>query len=339
MGPPRNRDRIDCYGLSDPGRVRKVNQDQFLIAELSKAMILRQSTLADREATCLASRRRGSLLAVADGMGGAPAGDRASAVALDGVVRYMLNAMPWYFRPGEHEPELKEELQKMMGKCQSLIEANVLVHPSREGMGTTLTLAYILWPRLWIDHVGDSRCYLYRNSRLHQLTRDHTLGGVFIDRRMPLVVAPGPSPGSEILWNVVGGGTPELSPEVSAFDLKADDVLLLATDGLTRYVPPDEIASALESGGDARETCRRLVIAANQAGGRDNVTVIVGRIANPEGGRADTTGVTARRMSSTDGEPEGQARTVSDRGPLHDDPRPPFNHGVVGRPRSTNRVH
>jgi serine/threonine protein phosphatase PrpC len=152
-------------------------------------------------------------------------------------------------------------------------------------------------------------------------------------------VAPGPSPGSEILWNVVGGGTPELSPEVSAFDLKADDVLLLATDGLTRYVPPDEIASALESGGDARETCRRLVIAANQAGGRDNVTVIVGRIANPEGGRADTTGVTARRMSSTDGEPEGQARTVSDRGPLHDDPRPPFNHGVVGRPRSTNRVH
>ncbi len=158
--------RVDAYGLTDRGRVRSDNQDQFLIAELCKSMLIRQTSLGSEDQTRLSSGRRGHLFAVADGMGGRPAGERASSIAVDSIIRYVLNVMPWFYGIDNGEQDMREHLAKAMQRSQKSIEAETAGHPDREGMGTTLTLAYVLWPRLHIVHVGDSRCYLWRAGRM-----------------------------------------------------------------------------------------------------------------------------------------------------------------------------
>jgi protein phosphatase len=270
------RGKMDVYGLSDRGRVRQANEDQFLIADLNKSLLVHQTSLSHDDHTRLFGGSQGKLLLVADGMGGHAQGQRASAVAVGGVTDYVLNTMPWFFRlEPDQEADLDHELRAALEECQRRIEAVAAGDPQSRGMGTTLTLAYVLWPRLYVVHAGDSRCYLLRGGRLEQITKDHTVAQQLVDQGALRPEEAHESRWSHVLWNCVGGTAHALHPDVYKASLQVGDTLLLCTDGLTASLPPAQVREVLGRGPGAERTCRDLVEAANTRGGPDNVTVVV----------------------------------------------------------------
>lgn len=270
--------QFDCHGLTDIGKVRDVNEDQFLIAELNKSMLVQQTSLSFEDDTRWFGGSQGQLLLVADGMGGHASGERASTVAVDTVAHYVLNTMPWFFRlDQQHEDDLHDELKAAMERCQASIQAEVEAIPKRRGMSTTLTLGYILWPRMYVVHVGDSRCYLLRSGKLEQATRDHTIAQQMVESGTLEPDATGESRWSHMLWNTVGGPSSELNPEVYKAKLSIGDTLLFCTDGVTRHLPDDQLVKLLGVNESAEQTCHKLVDAANEAGGKDNIAVVVAR--------------------------------------------------------------
>ena len=275
--------RMDCFGTTHVGRRRTVNEDQFLIADLNKSLRVHNTSLGLDHQTRLFGSSQGKLLLVADGMGGEEAGERASVLAVDGIANYVLNTLPWFFRlEAERSNEFEEELKEALLHCQTVMQAEVEAVPQRKGMGTTLTMAYILWPRLFVVHVGDSRCYLLRGESLQQLTRDHTWEQLHReakknDKTSTETPDTENGPWSHVLWNVIGGGADELSPDVYKTELQMGDSLLLCTDGLSRHVGDEEIAEALAKDQAAEQGCESLVQQANDAGGSDNITVILAR--------------------------------------------------------------
>jgi serine/threonine protein phosphatase PrpC len=144
-------------------------------------------------------------------------------------------------------------------------------------MGTTLTLAYSVGSDLFVAHAGDSRCYVFRDGELFQLTNDHTKERALAQQGdVPL------SPAmrrrfSHVITNLVGGHEPGVEAEVHKTSLQHGDVLLLATDGLSRHVSDHEIAAILDAEAAPQAACEQLVQAALNGGGRDNITVIVAR--------------------------------------------------------------
>jgi protein phosphatase len=269
---------MDCSGLTDIGRVRKTNEDQFLIADLNKSMLVRQTSLSLDDHTRLFSGLQGALLLVADGMGGHAAGKQASTLAVQTLEHYILNTMPWFFRLQEdQESDLLEELKFAMEACQKSLETAAAARPEQRGMGTTLTMAYLLWPRLYVVHVGDSRCYLCRPPRLVQITKDQTMAQQMVERKVLAPEEASQSRWSHVLWSYLGGNSRHVSAEVYKANLTVGDTLLLCTDGLTGRLSDEDLLPLLQKGGSAEETCRRLVAAANEAGGSDNITVVIAR--------------------------------------------------------------
>lgn len=256
---------IDVFGLTDLGKVRRSNQDQFLVAELAKSMRVRQTSLTLDDRTRLSGGKKAHILLVADGMGGRPAGGRASSLVVGTIIRYVLNVMPWFTRSDV-------ELLRAVERCQSDIEADAAANPDRIGMGTTLTMAFVAWPKFTIVHVGDSRAYRVRYLEIQQLTHDHTIAQSMAERGVRV----GP-PWGHVMWNVVGGDSPDLKPEVTQGELVPGDALVLCTDGLTRHVSESQIARAASQASTAEAGARLLVDAAKQGGGKDNITVIVAR--------------------------------------------------------------
>lgn len=142
--------KMDCFGLTDAGKKRPNNEDQFLIADLSKAMLIHQTSLSHEDHTRLFGGSQGKLLLIADGMGGHAEGKRASSLAVQTMAHYVLNTMHWFFHLEEgREADLHEELKAALEQCQRTIETAAAGNPERARMGTTLTMAYILWPRLY----------------------------------------------------------------------------------------------------------------------------------------------------------------------------------------------
>jgi len=277
------RGKMDCFGLTDIGRVRSANEDQFLIADLNKSMLIHQTSLSHEDHTRLFGGSQGRLLLVADGMGGHAAGRRASGIAVQSLAHYVLNTMPWFYRLQEgQEADLKEDLKTALEECQRRIEAVSAANATERNMGTTLTMAYILWPRLYVVHAGDSRCYLCRDGRLEQVTTDHTIAQQLVESGALSAQEAQTSRWSHVLWNCIGGGSHELVPEVYKAALQLGDSLLLCSDGLSSCVPDKQILDLLEQGDSAEACCRKLVDAANAQGGRDNITVVVAHFRNAE---------------------------------------------------------
>jgi protein phosphatase len=264
--------------MTDIGRVRKTNEDQFLIADLSKSILIHQTSLTIDDGSRWLGGSQGSLMLVADGMGGHAGGERASTLAVDRVVLYVLNTMPCFFRLEQQgEAELKEELTAALEKCQQSILAEGDAVPRRAGMGTTLTMAYTLWPRCYVVHVGDSRCYLLRGASLKQITTDHTLAQQMVDEGALEPDKAEESPMSSVLWNTIGCESGELTTDVYKAELQLGDTLLLCTDGLTRHITDEAIMTVLRGAESAADACKTLVDAANEGGGADNITVVVAR--------------------------------------------------------------
>jgi serine/threonine protein phosphatase PrpC len=264
------------FGLTDRGLVRKTNEDQFLIATLTKAVRIQQSSLL--AATTRRGDQEGHIFVVADGFGGAPGGEQASAIAVESIEDFLANTLKWFFRlKGSEKENVLAEFQDAVRQADAAIFEQSAEHPELDGMGTTLTLAYSLGANLFVAHAGDSRCYLFRGSRLEQLTHDHTLAAVLAERKSMTSDEASRKHLSHIITNAVGGRSPGVHAEIHKRELRPGDVVLLATDGLTRHLSDQQIAEILAADSDPKAACERLVALAIDAGGRDNVTVVVAR--------------------------------------------------------------
>ena len=166
------------FGLTDPGRERPRNEDQFLVATLARALWIDQSSLAQQPVRY--ADAQGKLLVVADGMGGTAGGAEASAMALGTIEDFLLTSLQWLFAldgpAGGGAYDVLEDFKGALRRADARVCDAATLHPELRGMGTTLTMAYTHGAELYIAHVGDSRSYVCRGRALHQLTRDHTLG-------------------------------------------------------------------------------------------------------------------------------------------------------------------
>ncbi|HWB07983.1 MAG TPA: protein phosphatase 2C domain-containing protein [Pirellulales bacterium] len=281
--------KIECFGLTDRGYIRDLNEDQFLVADLRKSLDVHHTSLGLSGHNHLTGDTHGQLLLVADGLGGHASGERASTLAVDCLTRFAVNAMHWCARLDDCDDErVFAEWEEALQLCDEQVHAEGNARPESHGMGTTLTLAYVAWPNAYILHAGDSRCYLLRNGRLEQITTDHTLAQKFIDAGMITPDQAGQSRFSHVLWNAIGGTSDRVSTEAHKLALEMGDVLLLCTDGLTNEVDDATLAEMLSRPLPAADVCRELVTAAKEAGGNDNITVVVARFVAKE--QAGTSG-------------------------------------------------
>jgi len=267
---------VRAFGLTDPGRVRPSNEDQFVVAELTKAMRVQNTSLPQPKMQY--ADDQGHLFIVADGMGGHQAGEQASALAVQSIEAFALNTLRWFARlKGAEEQEVVNEFQAALQQADARVCHEAALHPELAGMGTTVTMAYSFGSRLFLVHVGDSRCYLFRGKQLHRLTQDHTLVEEMIRRGQIQQEEAAHHRLRHVITNVVGSHEPGVQAECHRIDLEPDDTLLLCSDGLTEMVPDDRITAVLRADHEPRTACERLVAEANEQGGKDNVTVIVAR--------------------------------------------------------------
>ena len=276
--PKPRDDEIDFYGLTHAGKVRPANEDHFLICALRRQAVVLQSSLPD---AALGSRTdRVALMAmVADGVGGAAAGDEASRLAVEAVTAYVTDSMACYYRAGEPDEAFAAALERAAMQCHASLVARAAADPRLRGMATTLTLWLGVWPRAYLLQVGDSRCYRLRDGVLTQLSRDQTVAQVLVDSGVfPRVEAAHPRL-AHTLSSAIGG--PDTEPRVTHLTQQWGDVGLLCSDGLTRHVPDARIRERLATLGSARAMCEALVQDALDGGGRDNITAVVGRTAAP----------------------------------------------------------
>ena len=265
---------VECFGATDVGQRRETNEDQYLIAELNGSMKIHHTSVPIDDCSTVFGCSQGHLFLVADGVGGHAAGERASALAISAVSAYALNGLQWLAHAENAEEDISDQLQQIAHECQKRLIQSARQHPNEQGMATTLTLAIVMWPNLYVMHIGDSRCYLIRDGELEQLTRDHTLGQLYADCSDDPATA---ERANHVLWNVVStdGETTPVA-DVIQRKLTAGDQLLLCTDGLSDLVETSEFTHIMV-GNTAQEACKRLVALANSRGGKDNITVVTSR--------------------------------------------------------------
>jgi serine/threonine protein phosphatase PrpC len=277
---PRDEE-IDVYGITHAGKVRKENQDHFLICALRKQMVVSLTSLSDTDHLMAGPERLAFLAMVADGVGGGNKGAEASRIALEAVTQYISRSMHCYYAAGSaDEREFSESLQEAALQCHAQLVRRGEQDPEFRGMATTLTLYLGVWPRAYLLQVGDSRCYLLRRGELTQITRDQTMAQELLDLG---IMTRTDLPGSRFehtLSSSIGGR--QSAPVVTGFDMTWGNVVLLCSDGLTNHVSDERIRERLRSMGSARQVCEDLLQDALEGGGSDNITVIVGRALEKE---------------------------------------------------------
>jgi protein phosphatase len=263
---------IDCYGLTDLGRVRERNEDQFLIADMRQPIAILHSIATPESELELQDMLRANLLLVADGVGGHAGGQKASQVAMEAVVEYLHgNPMLW----SASEEDREEELRSALAWAQKRISDETERSPELALMGTTLTLAYLEWPTAYIAHCGDTRAYVYGGGELVQITRDQTIPQMLADLGVLDQRQVERHPLRNVLGSLLSRDVAQFVPCLYSRRLLPGDQLLLCSDGLSKHVTRDRIAQILERADHAADTCRELVVAANDAGGTDNITVVL----------------------------------------------------------------
>jgi protein phosphatase len=270
--------------MTDIGRVRRCNEDQFVIADLSRsaAHCVAGSSFDDGAG---AEATRANLLVVADGVGGNPGGAWASRLAVEGVVEYLLcNRQQCELHAECGGGQVLDELTSALYSARECIQHEAEASPQHLRMGTTLTLAYLKWPLAYLAHAGDSRAYLYRTPKLVQITRDQTLAQMLLDAGLLRPDQVESHRWRNALVSLLCRDERSLAPLVYQQSLEPGDQLLLCTDGLTKKVPEAQIVAIVESALDAEEACRELIAAANKAGGSDNITVVLARFGHREPG-------------------------------------------------------
>ncbi len=265
---------VKSFGMSHPGRVRETNEDRFASAELARALHVHHTNLPPAETTL--SFDRAHVFVVADGVGGSAAGEVASRLSVTTIENFVLNTLKRFsnLQANEEQGALRS-LQEALNRADARIFEESAKHPEWRGMGTTLTMAFAVNWKLFVAHAGDSRCYLFSGGKLLQLTQDHTLTAEMVRRGMVRNEDVETHPWRHVVTNILGGSERGVQAELHLLDLHPGDVLLLCSDGLTEMVPDLRILEILQRSHEPRQTCERLIVEANERGGKDNITAIV----------------------------------------------------------------
>ena len=255
---PENQELALNFALkSHPGRIRPLNED---------------AVGADPAI---------GLFILADGLGGYNAGEVASTM----TVSMLLTDLGTQLSRANGSPEMfdpTDALRSALVAMNSAIFRAALNSSAYEGMATTVVIAWFLGGRLWVAHAGDSRLYRLREGVLEQITRDHSFSQELVDAGMVSAEEARVLPAKNLVTKALGA-TPELEPEVHDYDVLPGDIVLMCSDGLTEMVSHLEIGGLITGCGyDVVESARRLIDLANEAGGRDNTSVILVRVATPD---------------------------------------------------------
>ena len=261
--------------LSHCGLHRTNNEDHYSVVRRYRARDVLLTNMPKEAYTGHRDEAYG--MAVADGIGGAAFGELASMLALRTCWELTGKAFKWNFNPSPSElAEMEEATNVYMHLIHQRIQTEARAQGEYRGMGTTLTGALTMGWDAFIFHVGDSRAYLYREGTLHRLTKDQTLAESMVAAGLINSVDEAAKRFRNTLVSCLGGNLHELDVETSHVELRAGDRLLFCTDGLTDMISETNIATIFEKKASPQETCQSLVDAALAAGGRDNVTVVIG---------------------------------------------------------------
>lgn len=260
---------VSVFGRTDVGRTREHNEDAFVVADLTT-----DNATLQPEVRRHVLGPKGTLFMVADGMGGAAAGEIASAMA----VEVLLNELRRNWMRGEsNEPEdFVRAIKRATASANQQIHAYAASHPEYRGMGTTATIAGMLGPTIYLAQVGDSRAYLIREGVARQITKDQSLMQKLIEAGELTEEEAAQSERRNIILQALG---PEgaIKIDLTHQQIRRGDLLVLCSDGLSGQVGKDEIAQVLTEEPDLVNACKRLIDRANDAGGPDNITVIAAR--------------------------------------------------------------
>jgi serine/threonine protein phosphatase PrpC len=279
VGERPHDSELDLFGLTHVGRVRRENQDHFLVCTVHPQVVLHGTSLPDVDALPLRGERLATIMLVADGVGGGSGGGEASKLAVATITRYVACTLRSYHAVGSaSDKEFHDAL------AAAALEAHAAVLAEREQqpegkMATTLTLGVAVWPWLYVTQVGDSRCYRYWQGELRQMTRDQTIAQNLVDQGLLPADRLERSPFSHVLASAIGGG--EAMPVVTRMEIPRGCVILLCSDGLTKHVSDAEIAKHIEAMTSSEQLCRTLLDLALERGGSDNITIIAARAPLP----------------------------------------------------------
>jgi len=245
--------RLKVGAGTHTGRIRALNEDAYML------------------------RADEGLFVVCDGMGGAPAGEVASQMAVDAILRELRDASPATSESASDEQGFlphTNRLAEVVRRSNEVIYDQAQKDPRQAGMGTTVVGAWIRQHVVSIAHVGDSRAYLWRDQRLEPLTRDHSLGEAHIAAGLIEEVRRLPVEQQNALVRVLGR-EPDVDVDLKEVPVRPGDCVLLCSDGLTRMVPEYMLARAFHECRKPQRICDFLIAAANDNGGADNITVVV----------------------------------------------------------------
>lgn len=269
-------DDLDLFGLTHPGKVREVNQDHFLISSLRRQVTVHLSSLPDHDHWSEV-KRLALLAVVADGVGSSVTSETASRLAVEHVMAYVLEAMNCFYRTEDAgDEQLMQALRDAALRTHADIQQRRAEEPVEgRGMATTLTLWLGVWPRAYLLQVGDSRCYIFRDDELTQLSRDQTMAQELASVGALTKAEAERSPLAHVLSSALGSD--ELTPVVSRVDQSWGTVGLLCSDGLTKHVSDERIAERLRGMTSSKQACEALLQDALDGGGTDNITIVIGR--------------------------------------------------------------
>lgn len=235
---------MNTYSLTNPGKERKDNQDSF-----SNYF-----------------HTHFSLFVIADGMGGHNAGEVASKLASEEIQSYIINHKDMEF----YDLLLKRAIEH----ANDVIYQESLSHEEYTNMGTTIVAILVHKEKMYLAHVGDSRCYLFRAGKMEQLTEDHSLVRDLISRGLLDPEEAVDHPDRNVITRALGTNA-AVDVDLQVVDLEEGDRLILCSDGLTNMVSIEEMSEVLLKENSARLACELLVELANENGGQDNITITI----------------------------------------------------------------
>jgi serine/threonine protein phosphatase PrpC len=244
---------------TDMGRVRKLNEDKFLVPEWIRGI-------------------EGSIMAVADGMGGTNAGEVASAIAIGGIKEYFVKKDT----AGTNDEEILYGMKQAIFFAHCAILKKARTDASLKGMGTTLIIGWVLNGKFFTAWSGDSRCYYYRRpTGLRQLSKDHSFVQTLVDAGEITAEQAFFHPRRHIITQGLGDAEHPPVPDTGILTLLEGDILLLCSDGLSGMLTDKQIEKIIQGNEENMNQCAdQLIDQANEAGGGDNITVILSKVVN-----------------------------------------------------------
>ena len=265
--PEANAIQVKVAALSDMGRVRKNNEDNFVVCNLTSG----EATLTPALTTHMVGPR-GTLFMVADGMGGEASGEVASQICAATVPKRIYENLKSMASLSEANFVLL--LREAVEYANQIIFQKSQTNPVYKGMGTTTTAAALLGPYLFVGQVGDSRAYLIRNKQMVQLTRDQTFLNYLAEIGAELPADPEKDSRKSILTQAVGSSE-KVDVKVTYTKVRQGDSLLICCDGLYNMIKAADMTSILNRPDGLVAKCKALVAKANEEGGTDNITMII----------------------------------------------------------------